>query len=51
MLYKQIPGVSEFLDPTPGDNTTWRLSRGHWSAVSKDLQIFGGLPNLGVMPA
>lgn len=26
MIHKQIPGVSEFLDPTPGDNTTWRLS-------------------------
>lgn len=26
MLHKQIPGVSEFLDPTPGDNTTCRLS-------------------------
>lgn len=25
MLHKQIPGVLEFLDPTPGDNTTWRL--------------------------
>lgn len=25
MIHKQLPGVSEFLDPTPGDTTTWRL--------------------------